>query len=258
MKERILFNECPLCQSDSFVELHTANCSAHDCYHPSLSPLIKWMQCNDCTHIFTEGYYSDEACQLIYSKIHPHQQLGYNIEGQRIISARMIEKVLPYANSGYWLDVGFGSGSLIFTALEYGFTPIGLDLRTENTEQLSSFGIEAYALDISDLTLPYKCNVISMADVLEHIPYPKKALQAAHRLLNNEGVLFISMPNIESLIWAAMNQSNVNTYWAEMEHYHNFGRSRLYALLNELGFEPIRYGISERYRSCMEVIAKKA
>jgi hypothetical protein len=43
-----------------------------------------------------------------------------------------------------------------------------------------------------------------------------------------------------------------------IEHYHNFSRSRLYALLRETGFEPVRYGISERYRACMEVIARKA
>jgi hypothetical protein len=28
-------------------------------------------------------------------------------------------------------------------------------------------------------------------------------------------------------------------------------------LLREIGFEPLRYGISERYRACMEVIARK-
>jgi hypothetical protein len=65
------------------------------------------------------------------------------------------------------------------------------------------------------------------------------------------------MPNSESVLWTAMNQSNANPYWGEIEHYHNFGRTRLYSLLEEAGFEPVRYGISERYRACMEVIARK-
>jgi hypothetical protein len=63
---------------------------------------------------------------------------------------------------------------------------------------------------------------------------------------------------MESMLWKAMDRQRANPYWAEIEHYHNFGRSRLYALLREMGFEPLRYGISERYRAGMEVIARKA
>jgi hypothetical protein len=61
----------------------------------------------------------------------------------------------------------------------------------------------------------------------------------------------------ESVLWTAMNQNRANPYWGEIEHYHNFGRTRLYALLEEAGFEPVRYAISERYRACMAVIARK-
>ncbi len=54
-----------------------------------------------------------------------------------------------------------------------------------------------------------------------------------------------------------MNQNRANPYWGEIEHYHNFGRTRLYALLEETGFELVRYGIRERYRACIEFIARK-
>ena len=65
------------------------------------------------------------------------------------------------------------------------------------------------------------------------------------------------MPNSESILWEAMNKQNANPYWGEIEHYHNFSRSRLYALLKEYGFLPRRYGVSERYRVCMEVVAER-
>jgi 2-polyprenyl-3-methyl-5-hydroxy-6-metoxy-1,4-benzoquinol methylase len=123
---------------------------------------------------------------------------------------------------------------------------------------MTALGIEAHCRDIADLSPASAYAVISMADVLEHAPYPKQTLRAAHRLLAGGGVLFVSMPNMESMLWKAMDQQRANPYWAEIEHYHNFGRGRLYALLREMGFEPVRYGISERYRACMEVIARKA
>jgi len=100
-------------------------------------------------------------------------------------------------------------------------------------------------------------SVISMADVLEHMPYPKAGLKAAHRLLRPGGVLFVSMPNMDSMVWRALDASGSNPYWGEIEHYHNFTRQRLYALLDEHGFSPVHYDISERYRCCMEVIAEK-
>jgi 2-polyprenyl-3-methyl-5-hydroxy-6-metoxy-1,4-benzoquinol methylase len=257
MKERILFDKCPLCACSNLDDCKTGNCSKHPLYNSELSSIIRWKQCSNCAHIFTEGYFSEDACKLIYSKTQKKQQVGFQIEQQRSISSRMIEKILPYVSSGQWLDVGFGNGALILTAHEYGFTPIGLDLRADNIRRMASLGVECHCTDITELTLESKCSVISMADILEHIPYPKNALQAAHNLLIDKGILFISMPNIESIIWKLMDKQNVNPYWGEIEHYHNFSRASLYRLLQELNFEPIRYGISERYRACMEVIAQR-
>jgi 2-polyprenyl-3-methyl-5-hydroxy-6-metoxy-1,4-benzoquinol methylase len=96
-----------------------------------------------------------------------------------------------------------------------------------------------------------------MADVLEHMPYPRKALEAATALLKVGGVLLISMPNSESIVWQLLDEHDANPYWGEIEHYHNFSRRTLYSLLNEYGLIPKRYGVSERYRACMEVIAVK-
>jgi 2-polyprenyl-3-methyl-5-hydroxy-6-metoxy-1,4-benzoquinol methylase len=170
----------------------------------------------------------------------------------------MIEKALPFASDGIWLDVGFGNGSLLFTAQEYGYRPIGVDLRRANVDFMNALGVEAHCSDLGSLPLEHQCSVISMADVLEHMPFPRMGLQAAHDLLKPNGVLLISMPNSESMIWKAMDKQHANPYWGEIEHYHNFSRTTLYRLLNEHDLKPVRYGISERYRACMEVVALKA
>jgi predicted SAM-dependent methyltransferase len=94
-----------------------------------------------------------------------------------------------------------------------------------------------------------------MADVLEHMPFPDKALQHVYKLLEVGGVLFISMPNMVSQLWRTMDQQNINPYWGEIEHYHNFGRGRLFSLLEDCGFQDCRYGVSKRYRACMEITA---
>jgi predicted SAM-dependent methyltransferase len=78
-----------------------------------------------------------------------------------------------------------------------------------------------------------------------------------HALLKKDGILFLSMPNADAVAWHFLNSQNANPYWGELEHYHNFGRVRLYQLLEENGFEPLRYGISSRYKVCMEIVARK-
>ena len=116
------------------------------------------------------------------------------------------------------------------------------------------FGIEANCVDITTLDGESRFSVISMADVLEHMPFPTEGLAAARRLLRPDGILFVSMPNYNCAAWRLLDGNNVNPYWGELEHFHNFSRPRLYALMNDMGFEAIHYGVSERYRVCMEVI----
>ncbi len=226
-------------------------------YKPPLSPVINWCRCNDCGHVFTEGYFSEEALAIVFSETQENQLVGYDMESQRVVSSHIVEKVLTYADRGHWLDVGFGNASLLFTAAEYGFTPVGIDLRRANVEVLNSLGIEAHCIDLLEYQPQNNFSVVSMADVLEHMAYPTQILAKVHQLIEDNGVLFLSMPNADSWMWRALNEDGSNPYWGEIEHYHNFGRDRLYALLRKFGFEPVRYGISERYRACMEVVAKK-
>lgn len=257
MQDRILFTNCPLCESQKITNIAVGDCSNHPLYNNTLNPKIVWRKCSDCSHIFTEGYYTDEACKIIFGKTNEDQKVGGPMEKNRLTSSKMIDKVLPFISEGSWLDIGFGNASLLFTAQEYGFKPIGVDLRIENVNTLKSLGIESYCEDLSTLALSEQVSVISMADVLEHIPYPKKILLAANNLIKENGVLLISMPNTENILWQVLTDRDNNPYWGEMEHYHNFSRTRLYALLNDFGFEPVRYGISERYRLCMEVVCIK-
>ncbi len=256
-KPRTAYTACPLCGSKDIARIKEADCTRHPVYQPALPPTMAWCRCASCAHIFTEGYFTPEAAAIVFSKTVPHQSLGHDMEQQRVVSSRMIERVARYAAGGDWLDIGFGNGSLLFTAQEWGYKAVGVDLRESNVEALGKLGFEAHCKPVEELPYPGRFSVVSMADVLEHIPYPKPALEAVHRLMKESGVLFVSMPNMDTMVWRAMDANDVNPYWGEIEHYHNFSRGRLYALLDETGFTPLQYGISERYRACMEVVAAR-
>lgn len=255
-RARVPYDTCPLCGSTEFSRLTEESCATHPLWQPPLPETMTWCACRECRHIFTDGHFTPEACAVLFSRTHPHQEVGANIEQQRYISGRMVERIARAAPPpGAWLDVGFGNGSLLFAAGEWGYRPVGVDLRSSSVVELARLGFEGHCCDLAQLDHDGRYAVLSMADVLEHMSFPRLGLHQARRLLAPGGLLFLSMPNRDSAAWRALDAQGVNPYWAEIEHFHNFTRARLYSLLEDIGFKPIHYAISERYRLCMEVIA---
>ena len=260
-KPRHLYKQCPLCKSLNFKPNIRADCRSHPLYNSALPGVINWLRCDACGHGFTDGYFTEEAINILFGKANDQQLPNFdNLEKFRPLSARIIEKVSSVigGRKGKWLDVGFGNGALMTTCEEYGFESVGIDLRQTAVNMMKQLGYNAYRVDFNDYEQFDAFTVISMADVLEHMPYPKEALSHAYSLLISGGALFLSCPNADSVLWKVSTKENKNPYWLELEHYHNFGRNRLYSLLAELGFKPLNYSVSERYRIGMEVIALKA
>ena len=254
---RILYESCPLCESKNFVKSTLGDCSQHELYHPKVPPKMQWMNCEDCKHQFIEGYLTDEIAELVFTNTPDYLKIGSKLERNRDISSEIIEKVLPFKSKGVWLDVGFGNGSLLFTAHEYGFEPVAVDLRKENVLIMQQLGIQGYCDLVQNIKFEKPISVISMMDVVEHIPYPKKVLTSMYSKMEKDGCLIISMPNAESLFWKILTMKNINPYFNSIEHCHNFTKTRLETLLNECGFSVKRYGISKRYSYCMEIVAQK-
>lgn len=143
------------------------------------------------------------------------------------------------------------------TAAEFGYRSHGIDTRAAAVDSLVTLGYDCQCVDFQQCFSQEQCSldVVSMCDVLEHIAFPRDALRKAWHLLKLGGILFLSMPNRDCLTWRLMDKEGSNPYWGELEHFHNFSRAGLYQLLHWAGFAPISYGVSERYRACMEVVA---
>ena len=258
--ERVKYDRCPLCNSEDFKEERAATCTNHPLYNKRIPPKIFWMRCGNCSHSFTSGYFDSEAMEVVAQKTNASQSFSPKLAEQwRPICAKMVSKVSDIRQSytGRWMDVGFGNGALLLVAKEFGYEATGVDLRKSSIEALKPYVEDVRYEDFFNIDEKEEYDVISMADVLEHLPFPNDMLRHAKYLLKTDGLLFISLPCFESPIWNVLHDSKSNPYWAELEHFHNFSRERLYDLLKEHGFEPCSYGISERYRACMEVIAKK-
>ena len=254
---RVLYTYCPLCEGTSLTDLRQDDCSRHPLYREELPASISWRGCETCGHIFTDGYFDEAGLACLLSGTNPSQQPGLDTERHRPIVARIVQRVsqIRGALGGRWLDVGVGNGALQTTAEEFGYQTVGLDLREETAATLQDLGYDVRCCELDQLAAEERFDVISMADVLEHVPFPAQTLQAAWERMEPGALLFVSMPNLDTFAWRQMDASEANPYWAELEHYHNFSREHLYWLLRRNGFEPCDYAVSERYRAGMEVTA---
>lgn len=256
-RARIAYHACPLCNVEDAAEVGVGSCANHPLYTRELPATMRWIRCDGCGHVFVDGYFTDEALKILFRHAHASQLPGRETVLGRPIAAKIVEDVSLVRSSfeGRWLDVGFGAGALLATAAEFGYDAVGIDLREDVVARMRALGFDARCVDLMHLEGSF--DVISMADVLEHTPFPREILKKAHELLAPGGALFVSMPNSDSLAWRELDREGKNPYWGEIEHYHNFGRARLVALLREMGFASRRYGISQRYIACMEIVAVK-
>ena len=255
---RILYEGCPLCDCRQARSLGRFDCTGYPTYKAGLPPQIHWLRCEDCGHVYTDGYFNEAALELLLRDTHPGQEPGAQVEWNRTLWARLVAKVADLKPAGRWMDVGFGNGALLFAAEEWGYSTLGLDLRPSTVESLRALGFEARCQALGEVDEPGGFDVLSLCDTLEHMPFPGAELPHARRLLKADGLLVLSMPNLDCMAWRQLDAQGANPYWIELEHYHNFSRRRLYTLLEEHGFRPLSYGVSERYRLSMEVIAGKA
>ena len=259
------FPACPLCDSDLVAELRVDGCDGHPLWQQGLPKRIHWMHCTNCEHIFSRNFFTPDGLTLLFSRANPSQIEGINLDLERARWSPSVERIQQQlgqpawaVDEAVWLDIGCGGGGLVITAAEYGFTAIGLDTRSAAVEHLRELGYSAEVGDLAALDVSDPVQVISLADVLEHVPYPRNALKRVYSALRPQGLVMISCPNLDCGSWRKSNAGGANPYWSEIEHHHNFSRASLMRLLAEEGFQPLSYHVSTRYKSCMEIIARRA
>lgn len=269
------FAACPLCSApvDSAEVYKVGNATSHPLYKPELPATLRWLRCRNCQHVFTESYWNEAGAQLLFSSALAHQlpdasqsehlrKLWASVVSgvaARLAETRTRERVFGTDGNerARWLDIGFGNGGLVMCADEFGFAALGVDVRAQAVQRLSALGYVAICARFEELELDRPVAVLSMADALEHMSDPRAALRKAHSMLDPDGLLYLSCPNSATSTWRLWEEADTNPYWGELEHYHNFSRSKLLTVLEEHGFKVVNYDVSVRYYSCMELTARK-
>jgi 2-polyprenyl-3-methyl-5-hydroxy-6-metoxy-1,4-benzoquinol methylase len=98
------------------------------------------------------------------------------------------------------LDVGAGEGKLVYVAGQLGWSARGIDLAEHAVASCRAAGLPIENLDFFDPALSNaRFDVISMCELLEHVPDPVRFLARAEQLLAPGGILYFTTPNFDAL-----------------------------------------------------------
>jgi SAM-dependent methyltransferase len=140
--------------------------------------------------------------------------------------------------SGRLLDVGASTGLFLNEMRRYGeWTLAGVELDARAAQYArDSFGLDVFCGQIEDaLWQDNSFDVITLWDVLEHLPSPRTALTKIRKLLTDAGWLILSVPNASSI-----DARLFGPYWIGLDpprHMSAFTLAGLKRLLTETDFE---------------------
>jgi len=158
---------------------------------------------------------------------------------------RPLERVTGPAQGRRLLDVGAHTGVFVDIATRHGWDAWGVEPSTWAVEQARAQGLQMHCGTLEDGLFPAgHFSVVTMWDVIEHVPDPFGALQAAWRALEPGGLLVVHTMDIDSLFSRLMGR---RWPWYMEMHLFYFSRRTLAAMLDKAGFRVLWMGAQGRY-----------
>lgn len=207
------------------------------------------VQCQNCGFVFVSPRPAAEELYALYSETYFHNNdsgvVGYSdyIKDEvniRKTARRRLQHLEQFIQPGKLLDVGCATGFFIDEAQKRGWSVEGLDVSSFGVEYARShFDLNAHQGALTSLGLEAEnYDLVTMWDVIEHVPDPTAYINEAARLLRRGGVISLATPDVDSLPARLAGRRWVGFKLSE-EHVYYFSVKTLSQMLERAGFEVV-------------------
>ena len=250
------YRNCPSCGQNDFEVLFESNMKPDD-----FNVLFDYSMEEHDSQESVEGYLVPgkewgrhvmcKNCQLIYmnpmekvSKTNEYYSKAKNTHAPTIRESYLrtaesqVSLIQKYANGTNLLDIGCAQGFFLFGASKAGYATKGIEIAQDAAAYARrEFGLDIEAKPFEELQFAENYfDVVTLWQVLEHVPYPLMMLEEVHRILKPGGLLVVSTPNIEAIPAKILRKR-----WWDIKrlHINQFTTRTLTDILQNTGFKNI-------------------
>ena len=162
----------------------------------------KIYQCNSCNNIYL-GQYSKTFDSELYSYYVKYsgktkEQIYDPLTKKSYL--QVLKLLASYGGGKNILDVGCGNGSFVDAAMNEGYSIKGIELSQTAVDIAQGFGLPVRNLDFFSREIEQSSyDVLSMFEVIEHLPEPIQFLKRAEHVVKRGGLVYLTTPNFNSL-----------------------------------------------------------
>jgi len=194
------------------------------------------VQCTNCGLIYLNPMPTENEIGNYYpKKLYYTESLPSRLYSE-IICHRKYATITNHVRDGKVLDVGCGTGGLLSLFKSENWHAYGVEVSKDGyLVAKQKLGTHVFNCELRDCRFPSNFfDVVILNHVLEHMLHPVEELEEISRILKNNGILYLSVPNINSLQFRCTKK-----FWFHLDvprHVYHYLPSTLVSLLKQTGF----------------------
>ena len=229
---------CIICNASESTSLYTYQYTRESAQYSS-----DILQCQSCRHLFIHPVPLVNLQERTMDAIEDATFFGnrlFEYLHEKLVINREIHAVQKFitAPSPSLLDIGCVTGWTTSLFEKKGFRAVGLEPSAVRAQfGKEKYGIEIYQCPIETFAPKEKFDLVIMRHLLEHVENPLSVLERVRTFLNDNGVLLIIIPNINSIGRYVFQE---NWQWILPWHLHFYAPRTLTALLEKTGYKTLK------------------
>jgi 2-polyprenyl-3-methyl-5-hydroxy-6-metoxy-1,4-benzoquinol methylase len=184
---------CPLCGACNYEVMFDLRAVAKALSVPGL--VARCRRCPMWFKIITDPARLDRAYGDDYATVDGADQYLAGEAARALFRTALSEIRVTNGAARRLLDIGAGQGVLLEEARSIGYEAEGIDVCEALVRRAQARGLPVACMRAEDLDARERFDVITMTDVIEHVPAPRRLLASAFRALKPGGRLIVYTPN---------------------------------------------------------------